>query len=723
MAKFTPITLTGTVSSMVGSLLYGETDGTGLQSEYKTYNVVLSNISTQSHADASTREPLLYNGLDITAGMFIADDSGNTILKVTAISAKSETSITCICEDIDMLSFRLNNTNTISLGGSVVLFDLNPEGEPIIAGSPFLAGAIDKVQSRFNLNEKDDRVKFIHSVKPIIEIGDIATIDENGNIVKYGTPGSSETKVGIVLDKLRNGKDIYIKPFNDIIRNFADPEALTGQASDIYYTDESIAGAITTTEGGKASFLQLNDAIATTQSITSVTQPGSNDIITINNFTIFDGPNGDTVADATAFSSLINTFTGDTNVSSAITQAPGTLDSESNSILYTGSWGDNDIFIPLYADGANPPQTFPAITISDGNNTSPVTFDTADSVAIGYNVISPAGIASAIQAAVTAGNLDIIVETYTSTTHNGSAVRLTSTGAATGIQITNTAADPFGGNVAGSGSSTGLGLNATLGAPTLTLTRNSGGAIEIDGTPLSGGYLNQSGAVSSNSGRVPYLLLIESEGGATVDDIDGVHVIIDQDKTPNVTSGNYSTTGIKITFTPWNDSNIEIKVNGIGCNLGNGIKTKDCYFSNDGGTTARLIKDIEADDTLYWNSIIAGYILDSADEIDIDYEAASNIIENYVAPSPSPSPTPLTPAPAPKGGGVPSPTAPSPTPTPTPSPLTPAPSPSSGNGGSPGSSPSPVAPAPSAPSTPSPTPAPTPAPSPGSAPSPGIIQG
>ena len=75
MAKFTPITLTGTVSSMVGSILYGETDGTGLQSEYKTYNVVLSNISTQSHADASTREPLLYNGLYITAGMFIADDS------------------------------------------------------------------------------------------------------------------------------------------------------------------------------------------------------------------------------------------------------------------------------------------------------------------------------------------------------------------------------------------------------------------------------------------------------------------------------------------------------------------------------------------------------------------------------------------------------------------------------------------------------------------------
>ena len=306
-----------------------------------------------------------------------------------------------------------------------------------------------------------------------------------------------------------------------------------------------------------------------------------------------------------------------------------------------------------------PPAQFPEIAISDGNNSASVIFNTADSVAIGYNVISPAGIASAIQAAVTTGGLDIIVETYTSATHNGDAVRLTSTGSATGIQITNTTADPFSGNVAGSGSSTGLGLNATLGAPTLTLTRNSGGAIEIDGTPLSGGYLNQNGVVSSNSGRVPYLLLIESEGGATVDDIDGVHVILDQDLVPSVTSGNYSTTGIQITFTPWNDSNIEIKVNGIGCNLGNGIKTKDCYFSNDAGTTARLIKDVEAGDTLYWNSLVAGYILDGGDEIDIDYEAASDIIEIYVAPapspSPSPSPAPIAPAPSPSPGAAPSP--------------------------------------------------------------------
>ena len=141
MSKFTPITLTGTVSSFSGSLLYGESDGSGLQTQYKTFDVVIESISTQQHADAATREPLLYNGLDLEAGMFISDDGGNTIVKITSISQKSETTLICVCEDVDMVSFRLNNSNTMANGNTCVLFDLNPEGEPIIVGSTFLSGA------------------------------------------------------------------------------------------------------------------------------------------------------------------------------------------------------------------------------------------------------------------------------------------------------------------------------------------------------------------------------------------------------------------------------------------------------------------------------------------------------------------------------------------------------------------------------------------------------
>ena len=556
--------------------------------------------------------------------MFISDDSGGTILKINSISAKSEVGLTCVCEDVDMVSFRLNNANSFAVSGTVVIFDLNPEGEPIIVGTPFLSGALDKVQSRFNLNERDDRVKFTHSSAPSVDVGDIVTVNTSGNLVKFGAAGGSNIKVGVVLEKLRNGKDVFVKPFNDIIREYGDPESLTGNPAGIYYTDQSNAGEITTTTGGKATFLQLNTAIATTQAITSATQPGASDTITFNGVTIFDGPGGDSVADANAFSTLINTKTAQSHVSSAITQAPGTVDSESNSVAYAGSWGTHDIFIPLNATGGAAPANFPEISISDGNNTANVVFNTSDATAIGYDVISPAGIAAEIQAVVTANNLDIIVATYTSTAHNGDSVRLTTTGSATGITLANVTADPFGGNVVGNGSSTGIGTSATLGAATLTLTRASGGPIEIDGTPLSGSYLNQGGAVSSFSGRVPFLMMIESEGGGGSVSETGVQTRVDYNQTASVTSNDGDSTGATITYTPFSDGSVIVKVNGLQVNIGDGAKDQACYFSGDGGTTARSVADIAANDTLYWMGSVANYELEADDEIDIVYAASSN---------------------------------------------------------------------------------------------------
>ncbi len=624
MSKFTPITLTASVSSYAGNMLYGENDGTGLQNQYRTFNVVLSGISTQNHADGSTREPLLYNGLDVDAGMFIADDSANTIVKIVSISAKSEIAMTCVVEDMDMVSYRLNSQNTITGGGNVVIFSLNPEGEPIVVGAPFLSGGMDKLQSRFNLNERDDRVKFIHTSAPAVALGDIVTINTSGDLVKYGTVGASDIKVGTVLEIIRNGKDVFVKPFNDIIRNYKDPEALTGNPSNVYYTDANNAGEITTATGGKAVYLHLNSSIATTQAITSVSLPGGTDLVTINGITVFDGPNGDSVVDTAALSTLINNNSSNTNVTSAITQAPGTVDAESNSVAYTGAWGSHDIFIPLNANGGAPPANFPEITVSDGNSSVNVVFNTSDSSAIGYDVISPSGIASAIETAVNNAGLDLLVESYSSTAHNGDAIRITTTGSATGITLSNVTADPFGGNVVGAGSSTGMSTSATLGASTLTLTRSSGGDIIIDGSPNSGGFINQGGAVSSNSGRVPYLLLIESEGGGSGVAETGVNTRADYNQSPSATSNDGDTTGLTITYTPFGDGAVIVKVNGLQINIGNGAKDEAAYFSADGGTTAKSVANIAAGDTLYWMGSIASYQLEIDDDVDFVYDASSN---------------------------------------------------------------------------------------------------
>lgn len=66
---------------------------------------------------------------------------------------------------------------------------------------------------------------------------------------------------------------------------------------------------------------------------------------------------------------------------------------------------------------------------------------------------------------------------------------------------------------------------------------------------------------------------------------------------------------------------IHVLVNGIQATVGNGTKDKDCYFSSDGGTTAKLIADIVPGDGFYWNANVAGFELDGNDRVDFNYNA------------------------------------------------------------------------------------------------------
>lgn len=95
----------------------------------------------------------------------------------------------------------------------------------------------------------------------------------------------------------------------------------------------------------------------------------------------------------------------------------------------------------------------------------------------------------------------------------------------------------------------------------------------------------------------------------------------DKDVAPAATSGDESSTDIAITNTPALGSMVQVVVNGIVYTLGDGVKTKDCYFSADGGTTARAISAITASDVLYWNGVIAGFDLTPSDRVSLFYEA------------------------------------------------------------------------------------------------------
>tara|TARA_B110000285_G_scaffold205388_1_gene243101 strand:+ start:1004 stop:2881 length:1878 start_codon:yes stop_codon:yes gene_type:complete len=623
MSTFTPITLNGSVSSTAALLAYGESDGTGMQLQNQTYTVVVT-ITAQSTGDSSSRKAGEYNGIDVTPGMWISDSAGDTVLRIKSISQKAAASITAVVEDVDMLSFRLNNINAFAASAGVIIFGNNSEGEALITNtSGFTPAGIDKVQSRFLVNEADDRVKFTHTVAPTLEKGDIVTVASNGNLVKYGTAGASAHKVGTVLDIIRNGKDVFVKPFNDIIRDYDKPESLGGTPGQIYYTDSNNIGGITYSDtSGNATYLQLTNSIASSQVITAGL-PDASDIININGIEVWNGGVDAALADLAEFVVAINDHTSQHNVVASGSSTPVVLQGGDFAPEYAPNdfYAISDSYVTLGTPGNH---VIGAITISDGLNTGVVTFDNPDdTIDVGgtiYDICSPTAQLVKFNAAISAYSLNITADLYDMVGYDGQAVRLTSNGAATEIVLTNTAPAAFGLNVVGPNSWTGIGMSVTIGNPVLTLNRVAGGSIELTGSPISGGWLNANGAVSSNSGKPAYLLLIEAASVAASAET-GIAVKTDKNFTPSVTVVDGDTTGAAITYTPFQDGGVEVLVNGVGINLGAGL---DCYFSSDGGTTAKLEADIEAADILYWNGSVAGYQLEADDDIDFTYDASSN---------------------------------------------------------------------------------------------------
>lgn len=95
----------------------------------------------------------------------------------------------------------------------------------------------------------------------------------------------------------------------------------------------------------------------------------------------------------------------------------------------------------------------------------------------------------------------------------------------------------------------------------------------------------------------------------------------DKDLAAKVTAadGDKATDAV-ISNTPVDHGYVMVSVNGLEVVVGDGVKTKDCYFSNDDGATARAIENIQAGDTLHWVGSVAKYQLDTVDRIDLNYD-------------------------------------------------------------------------------------------------------
>lgn len=103
-----------------------------------------------------------------------------------------------------------------------------------------------------------------------------------------------------------------------------------------------------------------------------------------------------------------------------------------------------------------------------------------------------------------------------------------------------------------------------------------------------------------------------------------VPVAITQSALALPTAGNYQPTGLVMQFTPYKDGSVNVLINGLSVLEGDGVRTNEVYFSNDGGETAKTIANIVAGDQIYWNGIISGFDLTGTDQIEVEYQRTTN---------------------------------------------------------------------------------------------------
>ena len=103
---------------------------------------------------------------------------------------------------------------------------------------------------------------------------------------------------------------------------------------------------------------------------------------------------------------------------------------------------------------------------------------------------------------------------------------------------------------------------------------------------------------------------------------------IDAEITAIVTNGNDADSGIRITLKPSGrgdgaigDRYVMVFINGQKVSLGDGVKTKDCFFSDSPSApySPKYLADIEPGDKLIWNGLVVKFDLDAEDVVSLHY--------------------------------------------------------------------------------------------------------
>ena len=99
-------------------------------------------------------------------------------------------------------------------------------------------------------------------------------------------------------------------------------------------------------------------------------------------------------------------------------------------------------------------------------------------------------------------------------------------------------------------------------------------------------------------------------------------VKVDKNITGCTSNGNSLVSGLNITYRPYEDSRVDIRINSLTYNVGETVDS-DIYFSEDEGATALLFNSMSGGELVFFKGDEIGFDIEPSDWIDIDYQVGN----------------------------------------------------------------------------------------------------
>ena len=478
--------LAGSVTSQAGESYWPHANGSNdpwyegsATKKYYRWTVTFT-VTEMTHGSHLTREEKKYNGLDVIVGDWIAGATTGQCLKIVSITSKTRTTVVAVVEDVLRYNtFKSATGNGIFSNGGCVVFALNEDGIPLLDPLPGIAAAdfYATVVSRFGYLNPQLNYILHQNAHGFVE-GDVIAAHTTGFI--KANVETMNKMIGTVIDAGPGPNQFIIAPNNRII-DF-DPKIPGNQGDYIYIQDD---GSLSTTDTGKAAFLNIQNAIPSTLdgSVDDPEVPANHTMQLNGNTVTFTGAGAN--ATLSEIVSSINGGTANHSVTASTLTTSTTVTSDTSAVAYGLVGG----YVPFSA----------YIDSGSGNTLINFTTDTAGQAAYGIAV----GIAEDMATDITSGSIDNLTATFT-----GSNQLVLTEANGNAITISNNTNDSNNKPFVGTSNVSGLPASiASPGTQKLKVTRTDGGEILIfESTEY---FREGTGIASGHTGQFPLAMNIE----------------------------------------------------------------------------------------------------------------------------------------------------------------------------------------------------------------------